>query len=56
MRVVAIGCGDSHSMVLTDDGRVFGWGTFRDKSGVFGARTFAAEATARALARARAAA
>jgi alpha-tubulin suppressor-like RCC1 family protein len=36
---VAISCGDSHSVALASDGKVYAWGTFRDKSGVMGART-----------------
>lgn len=35
-RVVQISAGDSHTSVLTDDGRVFAWGTFRDSSGSMG--------------------
>eukprot|EP00093_Oithona_nana_P004164 04164.XXX_153890_152127_1 [CDS] Oithona nana genome sequencing. len=31
-----ISAGDSHTAALTDDGRVFYWGTFRDSSGSFG--------------------
>jgi regulator of chromosome condensation len=29
LRVVKICAGDSHSVVLTESGEVFGWGTFR---------------------------
>ncbi len=28
--------GDSHTMALTREGEVWGWGTFRDSSGVYG--------------------
>jgi regulator of chromosome condensation len=35
-RVVMISAGDSHSAALTEDGRVFAWGTFRDSSGPIG--------------------
>lgn len=31
--------GDSHTAALTDDGRVFIWGTFRDQTGVLGLLT-----------------
>ena len=31
-----VAAGDSCSFVVTDDGSVYGWGTFRDNSGVFG--------------------
>ena len=34
--VAQISAGDSHTAALTDDGRVFYWGTFRDSSGSFG--------------------
>lgn len=34
-----VAAGDSCSFVVTDDGRVYGWGTFRDSSGVFGFTT-----------------
>ena len=33
---IQISAGDSHTAALTDDGRVFYWGTFRDSSGSFG--------------------
>ena len=33
-KVVMISAGDSHSAALTEDGRVFAWGTFRDSSGI----------------------
>jgi regulator of chromosome condensation len=36
-KACAVCCGDSHSVALTPDGKVYGWGTFRDKSGVLGA-------------------
>ncbi|XP_064626742.1 regulator of chromosome condensation-like [Lineus longissimus] len=35
-KVVQISAGDSHTAALTDDGRVFIWGTFRDANGVIG--------------------
>eukprot|EP00088_Acartia_fossae_P027087 TRINITY_DN27867_c0_g1_i6.p1 TRINITY_DN27867_c0_g1~~TRINITY_DN27867_c0_g1_i6.p1 ORF type:complete len:474 (+),score=126.00 TRINITY_DN27867_c0_g1_i6:60-1424(+) len=38
-RIVMITAGDSHSAALTDDGKVFAWGTFRDSSGPIGLTT-----------------
>lgn len=35
-RVVQLSAGDSHTVALTEDGRVFAWGTFRDSSGAIG--------------------
>jgi len=35
-KVKQISAGDSHTVALTEDGRVFYWGTFRDSSGSFG--------------------
>jgi len=35
-KVIQISGGDSHSAALTEDGRVFAWGTFRDSSGPIG--------------------
>ncbi|EME41901.1 hypothetical protein DOTSEDRAFT_74077 [Dothistroma septosporum NZE10] len=35
-RFVQVAAGDSSSFVLTDDGRVYGWGTFRSNDGIFG--------------------
>jgi len=35
-KVVQISGGDSHSAALTEDGKVFAWGTFRDSSGPIG--------------------
>eukprot|EP00088_Acartia_fossae_P007766 TRINITY_DN13641_c0_g1_i1.p1 TRINITY_DN13641_c0_g1~~TRINITY_DN13641_c0_g1_i1.p1 ORF type:complete len:441 (+),score=87.17 TRINITY_DN13641_c0_g1_i1:57-1379(+) len=35
-KIVQISAGDSHTVALTDDGRVFAWGTFRDSSGPIG--------------------
>jgi len=35
-RVVMISAGDSHTAALTEDGKVFAWGTFRDSSGPIG--------------------
>ncbi|XP_065662391.1 regulator of chromosome condensation [Hydra vulgaris] len=36
IRVVYASAGDSHSAALTDDGRVFAWGAYRDASGQIG--------------------
>lgn len=33
---VQVAAGDSVSLALTDDGLVYGWGTFRDDKGIFG--------------------
>lgn len=38
-RVVMISAGDSHTAALTEDGKVFAWGTFRDSSGPIGLTT-----------------
>ena len=35
-KVKQISAGDSHTVALTEEGRVFYWGTFRDSSGSFG--------------------
>lgn len=35
-RFVQVAAGDSTSFALTDDGRVYGWGTFRSNDGIFG--------------------
>ncbi|XP_030767877.1 regulator of chromosome condensation [Sitophilus oryzae] len=35
-KVVQISTGDSHTVALLDDGRVFAWGTFRDSHGNMG--------------------
>ena len=35
-RWVQVVAGDSCSFALTDDGRVYGWGTFRGNEGIFG--------------------
>ena len=35
-RWVSVTAGDSCSFALTDDGRVYGWGTFRGNEGIFG--------------------
>ncbi|KAK5715093.1 hypothetical protein LTR15_010509 [Elasticomyces elasticus] len=35
-RWVQVTAGDSCSFALTDDGRVYGWGTFRGNEGIFG--------------------
>ena len=37
--ICALSGGDSHSAALATDGSVFAWGSFRDKSGCFGACT-----------------
>ncbi|KAL8715025.1 MAG: hypothetical protein Q9220_000982 [cf. Caloplaca sp. 1 TL-2023] len=34
--IVKLSAGDSHTLALTDDGRVFGWGTFRSNEGILG--------------------
>ncbi len=31
-----VSAGDSHAAALTDEGKVYYWGTFRDNSGTFG--------------------
>ncbi len=31
-----VGSGDSHTVALTSQGAVFGWGTYRDATGVYG--------------------
>ena len=31
-----VAAGDSCSFAVTDDGHVYGWGTFRDNNGIFG--------------------
>ncbi|KAK1822434.1 hypothetical protein LTR12_003193 [Friedmanniomyces endolithicus] len=36
VRFVQVAAGDSCSFALTDDGRVYGWGTFRGNEGIFG--------------------
>ncbi|XP_027720536.1 regulator of chromosome condensation isoform X2 [Vombatus ursinus] len=35
-KVVQVSAGDSHTAALTEDGRVFLWGSFRDNNGVIG--------------------
>ncbi|XP_015264654.1 PREDICTED: regulator of chromosome condensation isoform X2 [Gekko japonicus] len=35
-KVVQVSAGDSHTATLTEDGRVFIWGAFRDENGVIG--------------------
>ncbi|XP_041357902.1 regulator of chromosome condensation-like [Gigantopelta aegis] len=35
-KIVQVSAGDSHSAALTDDGRVYAWGTFRDANGSIG--------------------
>uniref|UniRef100_A0A8V5GJ17 RCC1-like domain-containing protein n=1 Tax=Melopsittacus undulatus TaxID=13146 RepID=A0A8V5GJ17_MELUD len=35
-KVVQVSAGDSHTAALTEDGRVFAWGSFRDNNGVIG--------------------
>ncbi|KAL8996617.1 MAG: hypothetical protein Q9169_003899 [Polycauliona sp. 2 TL-2023] len=34
--IVKLSAGDSHTLALTEDGRVFGWGTFRSNEGILG--------------------
>ncbi|RUS71973.1 hypothetical protein EGW08_020266 [Elysia chlorotica] len=34
--IVMVSAGDSHTSALTDDGRVYAWGTFRDANGSIG--------------------
>ncbi|KAL8866366.1 MAG: hypothetical protein Q9174_006347, partial [Haloplaca sp. 1 TL-2023] len=34
--IVKLSAGDSHSLALTDDGLVYGWGTFRNNEGILG--------------------
>ncbi|KAI4098328.1 MAG: hypothetical protein LQ339_006479 [Xanthoria mediterranea] len=34
--ITKLSAGDSHTLALTDDGRVFGWGTFRSNEGILG--------------------
>jgi regulator of chromosome condensation len=36
LKVVQVVCGDSYSMALTQDGKCYGWGTFRDLAGIIG--------------------
>ena len=38
-RFTEVAAGDSCSLALTDDGRVYGWGTFRSNEGIFGFTT-----------------
>ncbi|XP_033644614.1 regulator of chromosome condensation-like [Asterias rubens] len=35
-KIVQVSCGDSHTAALTEDGRAYIWGTFRDANGPFG--------------------
>eukprot|EP00058_Branchiostoma_floridae_P007212 XP_002592700.1 hypothetical protein BRAFLDRAFT_118398 [Branchiostoma floridae] len=35
-KIAQLGAGDSHTIALTTDGRVWCWGTFRDNNGQFG--------------------
>ena len=35
-KIVQVSAGDSHSVALTEDGKAFFWGNFRDSSGPFG--------------------
>lgn len=39
VNVVMVSAGDSHTMALSDNGTVFGWGTYRDGSGQVGLQT-----------------
>ena len=34
--IVSVACGDSVTVALTATRRVYAWGTFRDKNGIFG--------------------
>ncbi|KAG8530048.1 uncharacterized protein KY384_005530 [Bacidia gigantensis] len=34
--IAKVSAGDSHTLALTDDGNVYGWGTFRNSSGILG--------------------
>ncbi|KAI4108417.1 MAG: hypothetical protein L6R37_001021 [Teloschistes peruensis] len=34
--IVKLCAGDSHTLALTDDGQVYGWGTFRNNEGILG--------------------
>ena len=36
--IVDVACGDSISVALTNNGRVYAWGTFRNNTGIFGYR------------------
>src|SRR5438552_542369 len=36
LKILGVSCGDSHTAVLTADGKVFLFGTFRDSNGVLG--------------------
>jgi alpha-tubulin suppressor-like RCC1 family protein len=31
-----VNAGDSHTVALTEQGYIYGWGTYRDSSGVYG--------------------
>ena len=42
-KVVQVSAGDSHSVALTEDGKAFYWGNFRDSSGPFGLTANGAE-------------
>ncbi|XP_033122882.1 regulator of chromosome condensation-like [Anneissia japonica] len=35
-RIIQVSAGDSHTAALTEDGRVFAWGAFRDGMGIIG--------------------
>lgn len=39
-KVVQLSAGDSHTAALTEEGEVFGWGTYRDSSGPIGFSEF----------------
>uniref|UniRef100_A0A2C9JH32 RCC1-like domain-containing protein n=2 Tax=Biomphalaria glabrata TaxID=6526 RepID=A0A2C9JH32_BIOGL len=43
--IVMVTAGDSHSAALTDDGRVYAWGNFRDANGKMGLTTNGIEKT-----------
>ncbi|KAL9033768.1 MAG: hypothetical protein Q9214_007352 [Letrouitia sp. 1 TL-2023] len=34
--IVKVSAGDSHTLALTDDGHVYGWGTYRNSEGILG--------------------
>ncbi|XP_072045282.1 regulator of chromosome condensation-like [Amphiura filiformis] len=39
-KIIQISAGDSHTAALTDEGKVFLWGTFRDGTGAFGLTSY----------------
>lgn len=36
VRIAAVRCGDCHTLALDADGRVWGWGTYKDTNGIMG--------------------